>query len=115
MLRGQLADVRRIIRGPERPSARSVTVPIESDPQGAAGVAGGLAGGRMRSFEMWWDAAESRLRFVIISDERDADDFERAFQVMYPNAAFGDMRETVPAWFDRGSAYRVFDVSWNRE
>lgn len=107
---GQLADVRKIIRGPERPSARSVTVPIESDPQRAAGVAGGLAGGQVRSFEMWWDAAESRLRFVIVADERDADDFERAFQVMYPNAAFGDMRETVPAWFDRRSACRVFDV-----
>ncbi|MDE0266080.1 MAG: hypothetical protein OXK17_03520, partial [Thaumarchaeota archaeon] len=107
---GQLADVRRIIRGPERLAARSVTVPIESDPQRAAGVAGGLAGGRVRSFEMWWDAAESRLRFVIISDERDAGDFERAFQVMYPNAAFDDVRETVPAWFERGSACRVFDV-----
>ena len=108
--RGQLADVKKIIHGPERLAARSVTVPIESDPQRAAGVAGGLAGGRVRSFEMWWDAAESRLRFVIISDERDAGDFERAFQVMYPNAAFDDVRETVPAWFDRGSAYRVFDV-----
>ena len=110
MPRGQLADVKRIIRGPERLAARSVTVPIESDPQGAAGAAGGLAGGRARSFEMWWDAAESRLRFAIVSDERDADDFERAFQVMYPNAAFGDMRETVPAWFDRKSTYQVFDV-----
>ncbi len=110
MPRGQLADVRKIIRGPERPSARSVTVPLESDPQRAANVAGGLAGEQVRSFEMWWDAAESRLRFVIISDERDAGDFERAFQVMYPNAAFGDMSETVPSWFDRGSACRVFDV-----
>lgn len=60
---------------------------------------------------MWWDAADSRLRFVIISDERDAADFERAFRIMYPNAAFGEMRKTVPAWFDRGCAeYRVFDV-----
>jgi len=108
--KGQLADVRRLIRGPERPSARSVIVPIESDQQGAAGVAGGLAGDQIRSFEMWWDAAESKLRFVMIADERDADNFERAFQVMYPNAAFDGMRETVPSWFDRGSAYRVFDV-----
>ncbi len=108
--RGQLADVRKIICGPERPSARSVIVPIESDLKGASSVAGGLAGEQVRSFEMWWDAAESKLRFVIISDERDADDFERAFQVMYPNAAFDDMRETVPAWFERGSACRVFDV-----
>ena len=111
MPRGQLADVKRFISGPERLAARSVTIPIESDLQGAADVAGGLAGDQVRSFEMWWDAAESRLRFVIIADERDADDFERAFQVMYPNAAFDGMSETVPAWFDRGSAeYRVFDV-----
>ena len=110
MPKGQLADVKRLIRGPERPSARSVIVPIEPDRQGAAGVAGGLAGDQIRSFEMWWDASESKLRFVMIADERDEDDFERAFQVMYPNAAFDDMRETVPAWFDRRSAYRVFDV-----
>ncbi|MCE2499115.1 MAG: hypothetical protein J4F28_09095 [Nitrosopumilaceae archaeon] len=110
MPKGQLADVRRLIRGPERSSARSVIVPIESDRPGAAGVAGGLAGEQIRSFEMWWDAAESKLRFAIVADERDADNFERAFQVMYPNAAFDNMRETVPAWFDRRSAYRVFDV-----
>ena len=110
MPRGQLADVKRFMRGPERLSARSVTIPIESDPQRAADVAGGLAGDQIRSFEMWWDAAESRLRFVIISDERDMDDFERAFRVMYPNAAFDGMSETVPAWFDRRSEYRVFDV-----
>lgn len=110
MPRGQLAGVRKFMRGPERLSARSVTIPIESDPQRAADVAGGLAGDQVRSFEMWWDAAESRLRFVIISDERDTGDFERAFRVMYPNAAFDGMSETVPAWFDRRSEYRVFDV-----
>ena len=110
MPRGQLADVKKIIRGPERPSAHSVTVPIESDQQRATDVAGGLAGEQVRSFEMWWDAAESRLQFVMMADERDSDDFGRAFRVMYPNAAFDDMRETVPSWFDRRSAYRVFDV-----
>ncbi|MCE2499043.1 MAG: hypothetical protein J4F28_08705 [Nitrosopumilaceae archaeon] len=110
MPRGQLADVKRLIHGPERPSARSVIVPIESDRQEATGVAGGLAGDQIRSFEMWWDASESKLRFVMIADERDADDFERAFQVMYPNSAFDDICETVPTWFDRRSTYRVFDV-----
>ena len=110
MPKGQLAGVKKFMRGPEKPVARSVIVPIEPDRQGAAGVAGGLAGDQIRSFEMWWDAAESRLRFVIVSDERDMDDFGRAFQVMYPNAAFDEMRETVPAWFDRKSPCSVFDV-----
>ena len=108
--RGQLDDTRKFLPGPDRLAARSVVVPMDMDPDRAVGAAGALPGERIRSFEVWWDSEESKLMFVLVSDAHDMGNYERAFRVMYPNAAFEDMDKTVPKWFDRTSEYQIFDV-----
>lgn len=110
MPKGQLDNVKKLMYGPDKPFARAVRIPIEIDLQKAVNNAGGLADDRIRSFELWWDAEESKLQSVLISDKHDANNFKYAFQTMYPNAAFEDLHETIPEWFDRKSKYHVFDI-----
>jgi len=73
-------------------------------------AAGGLVSAGIRSFEIWWDGREKKLQFVLVGERRDISNFKQAFCNMYPNAAFADLRGTVPQWFDQRTEYQVFDI-----
>ena len=76
----------------------------------AVATAGGLVSAGIRSFEIWWDSTEKSLRFVLVGESRDISNFRQAFANMYPNAAFVDLKQITPEWFDVNQKYNVFDV-----
>ena len=92
-------------------SACSVRVPIAMDPKKAILAAGDLASTNTRSLEVWWDAAEKRLDFVLVAaGDRDLDAFKRTFLNMYPNAGFVSLESAVPIWFEPSLPCQIFDV-----
>ena len=108
--RGALDRVKRFLPPVGELAACSVIVPITMDKKEAVLAAGGLVSAGIRSFELWWDAPEKSLRFVLAGQSRDLSNFKQAFVNMYPNAAFEDLKDTVPGWFSRDGKYQVFDV-----
>ena len=108
--RGRLDQTDRFLAGPAPLAACSLTVPIEMDPKAAVLAAGGLAGSKIRSFELWWDAGEKKMEIVLVAEERDLTAYRQAFLSMYPNTTFADMKHTVPEWFDENETCQIFDV-----
>ena len=97
--------------GAGRLAACSVRTPIEMDVKKAVLAAGDLAGIHTRSFEVWWDAAEKSMEFVLVAEEGDLDAYQQAFLNMYPNAAFSTLEKTEPDWFGPpGPDCQIFDV-----
>ena len=93
-------------------AACSVAIPIDMDTKKAISAAVDLASVNTRSFEMWWDAAQKRLQFVLVADKRDLALYKEAFLNMYPNAEFTEMESVMPEWFDphQTTDWQVFDV-----
>ncbi len=109
---GQLGCTKHFLAaGTGRLAAYSVRIPIEMDVKKAVLAAGDLAGARTRSFEVWWDAADKRMEFVLVAEEDDLDAYKQSFLNMYPNAAFSAMGQTEPGWFGPpGPDCQIFDV-----
>ena len=114
--KGQLHTVKKFLRESSNTdhtnklTACSVIVPITMDKKEAVIAAGGLVSTGIRSFELWWDSTEKRLQLVLVGNTRDISNFKQAFQNMYPNAVFIDLKEIVPTWFSIKNEYNVFDV-----
>ena len=110
---GQLDRTDRFLSvgGTGRLSACSVMIPIEMDAKKAVLAAGDLASIHTRSFEVWWDASEKRMEFVLVAEEGDLDAYKQSFLNMYPNAAFSALEKTEPDWFGPPDPdCQIFDV-----
>lgn len=107
---GRLDETKKFLPAIERLAACRIIVPITMDKKEAINAAGGLVSTGIRSFEIWWDRAEKRLDIVLVGEEQDLPGIKQAFANMYPNAAFVDINNTIPAWFDECTKYQVFDV-----
>ncbi len=108
---GMLNQTDRFLGAPRDVAACSVAVPLQMDQKRAADAGGGLAGAGTRSYELWWDSAESRMDVVLTAESADLPAYRQAFLGMYPSASFAGMDSTTPAWFEPGDpAYQIFDV-----
>ena len=108
--KGQLDSVKEFLSASNELTACSVIVPILMDKKEAISAAGGLVSAGIRSFEIWWNSTEKRLQFVLVGQKHDISNFKQAFRNMYPNVVFGDLKNTVPDWFDHTVKYQIFDV-----
>ncbi len=106
---GRLDQVKDFLATPGELAACSIVVPIDMNEKKAVLAAGGLASAGIRSFEVWWDADEKKMEFVLVAEKNDLAAYKQAFLNMYPNSVFSDMSNTVPGWFDE-SECQIFDV-----
>ena len=61
--------------------------------------------------ELWWDGTQKKLKVVIAAGENNIEPYKQAFSIMYPDAQFNKLKNTVPDWWDERYPYHYFDVS----
>lgn len=108
---GLLGSTKTFLSRAGKLSACAVTPPIDMDKKAATDAAGSLCSEQARSLEIWWDGPNKTLQVVLVSEAQDMDRFRADVTGIYPGAAFSNLGQTVPEWYDPAtSTYRIFDV-----
>ena len=109
---GVLGNVKNFLDAPAKIAAFEVEIPMDPKDAEAAGAVGGLVSGGVRSMELWWDGTQKKLKVVIAAGANNIEPYKQAFSIMYPDAQFNKLKNTVPDWWDERYPYHYFDVSW---
>lgn len=109
--KGMLEKVKDFMPASGNLAAYEALVPIDQDLKKVVANAKQLASSTIRSFEIMWNKKNKDLRFQLTSDVNDIEHYVQAFKMMYPNAEFRKLDDTVPEWFHKDAGYSIFDAS----